>query len=1322
MLRPPTHFAQSPRASLFLAMLGALLGTMLAIPALAAAESGNAPIGTYQTAASRLASGDNFTCAIRSGGILRCWGHNQNGQLGLSNMETVGDNEHPDDVPAVDLGTGRTAIQVAAGAEHTCVIVNDGSVRCWGRNGSGQLGRGNSNYIGLNDTPNATPAVNLGVGRTATALSAGNEHTCALLDNGAVRCWGVGSSGQLGLGNTDGIGDDETPDTAPTINLGAGRTATAIASGQNHTCAILDTGDARCWGINAYGQLGLGNTNDVGDDETPNSVPSVNVGAGRTVTAITAGEYFTCALLDNASLRCWGANWYGQLGQGNGLDIGDDETVDTIPTVNVGAGRTVISVATGNNHVCAILDNDSTRCWGYPWAGQLGVGPTTGIGDDEAPEAAPTVNLGPGRSARAITGGSEHSCAILDTGDIKCWGNTSFGQLGFGEDGIIGNNEPITSSSPVELGAGRSAVSVVAGGFPTCAVLDNGSLRCWGFNGFFALGQGPGTAGGATVGDNELPDSIPAINLGTGRTASSISANNESACAILDGGDTRCWGNNGYGQLGLGHTDWVGDDETPGASPTINLGAGRTATGIAAGAGHTCALLDTGDVRCWGYPSQGAVGLGTPTLYGDDETPDAAPIVNLGAGRTATQLVTGGQYNCAILDTGDVRCWGDNSQGQLGLGSTTTIGDNETPNSVPVVNLGVGRTATKIATGSMHACAILDDGNVRCWGRNSFGQLGIGSISTIGDDETPDTAPTVNLGVGRTAVDVSAGGDVSCAILDNNETRCWGYGASGALGLGSPDDVGDDEQPSSAPTISFGAGRHATSISTNGGTTCAVLDNGDLRCWGDNMRGALGSGIDAIYGDIEDPAVIPNPTITEPADPILASAVSDAGSGEAPDAVTCSGGNFWFAASTEYQWYRNGSAIAGATGASHAVTTADDGATLTCRTIATTAAGTSVSTPSSGIPANSPPSLPTLSSDSHTSGSGTSSDTQIRAQWLGAIDSQGIAGYAVSASNGATDEPGSSVTTTQTSGTLTAGVGTWYVHVRARDTTGRWTSTVHLGPFNIVAPDITPPTIALKSGTITSGTTTYSASDQIRFTVRDTGVGIHTILASSGSKLLTIDGRGTLDASTLPEGKSTITIVATDLSGNKQTQRLTVTIDRTAPKLRTWTRHTAGPKVRAAFADGKGIGVARTRQLSPLTMGASHVRMRVSDKLGNTRTVSIPVTRHISLSKPWLNHDAQGELGYSADLPSINAAFRFVGYTEPWYAFAQRSNPLVAEVQRRLHILGIATGLPRTGRLDIPTLLAVRKFQRENGISDIATVGPQTRAALDRALNRHLNA
>ena len=213
---------------------------------------------------------------------------------------------------------------------HTCAILDNASVKCWGENGQGQLGIGNKVDKGdnSNEMGDNLPSIDLGTGRTATAIAAGAYITCALLDNGAVKCWGDNNIGQLGIGNTTDMGDnsEEMGDNLPSIDLGTGRTATAIASMRNHTCVILDNAAVKCWGQNTDGQLGIDNTTLMGDGtgDMGDNLSSIDLGTGRTATAIAAGYYHSCAALDNGAVKCWGDNAYGQLGIGTTDDMGDN--------------------------------------------------------------------------------------------------------------------------------------------------------------------------------------------------------------------------------------------------------------------------------------------------------------------------------------------------------------------------------------------------------------------------------------------------------------------------------------------------------------------------------------------------------------------------------------------------------------------------------------------------------------------------------------------------------------------------------------------------------------------------------------------------------------------------------------------------------------------------------------------------------------------------------------------------------------------------------------------------------------------------------------
>ena len=232
----------------------------------------------------------------------------------------------PVDADQASQPASSAAGRIAAGKYHTCAVLADGSVRCWGYGGDGALGCGTPYSVGDDETPASAGAVDLGRGRTATAISAGDYHTCALLDDGGVRCWGYGADGRLGYGSANSVGVSQTPGSVGPVDLGPGRTARAITAGGGHSCAILDDGSVRCWGYGANGELGYGNKNSLGDQRTPGSVGPVDLGPGRTATAISAGWRHTCALLDDGSVRCWGNGGSGRLGYGDQNNVGDKQT------------------------------------------------------------------------------------------------------------------------------------------------------------------------------------------------------------------------------------------------------------------------------------------------------------------------------------------------------------------------------------------------------------------------------------------------------------------------------------------------------------------------------------------------------------------------------------------------------------------------------------------------------------------------------------------------------------------------------------------------------------------------------------------------------------------------------------------------------------------------------------------------------------------------------------------------------------------------------------------------------------------------------------
>ncbi|MBN1204919.1 MAG: RTX toxin [Myxococcaceae bacterium] len=393
---------------------------------------------------------------------------------------------------------------------------------------------------------------------------------------------------------------------------------------------------------------------------------------------------------------------------------------------DVGDLNGLISIRAGDAHTCALFDNANVRCWGKNTSGQLGYEHTLSIGDDEHPYTAGNVNI-VGSASQVVTGGN-HTCALLDSGFVRCWGANNYGQLGYGHTNNIGDGEPVSSEGYVTLG-GR-AVKLAAGANHTCAVLNTGKVRCW--------------------------------------------------------------GRNAYGQLGYGHTNNVGDNEWVWSAGDVDVGG--TVQNITAGSTHTCALLNTGKVRCWGDSYYGQLGYANRLSIGDNEAPSTAGDVDVGG--VAIQLSGGSLHTCALLSTGRLVCWGHNGSAQLGYPSyyVSNVGDNETPAQVGTVN--VGGTALQVATGAEHTCALLSNGSVKCWGNGANGRLGYGNTTTL----TEPPAATVNLG-GASAYYLTTGGAHTCALLSTGQARCWGLGNDGRLGYANKISYGDDELPSAAGDI-----------------------------------------------------------------------------------------------------------------------------------------------------------------------------------------------------------------------------------------------------------------------------------------------------------------------------------------------------------------------------------------------------------------------------------------------------------------------------------------------------------------------------------------
>jgi alpha-tubulin suppressor-like RCC1 family protein len=651
---------------------------------------------------------------------------------------------------AVSLGA-YTAI--AAGESHTCALTAGGGVQCWGRNNCGQLGDGTT-------TDRSTPVDVSGLTSGVDAIAAGWRHTCALTAGGGVKCWGDNGDGQLGDGTT-------TDRTTPVDVSGLSSGVDAIAAGGSHTCALTAGGGVKCWGRNSYGQLGDGTTT---DRNMPVDVSGLTSG----VDAITAGASHTCGVTVGG-VKCWGNTAFGQLGDGT--------TTDRNTPVDVsGLSSGVDAIAAGRDHTCALTAGGGVKCWGRNVYGQLGDGTTTR-------RTTPVDVSGLTSGVDVIAAGEYHTCGVTAGGGVKCWGSNEYGQLGNGKFGY----GPILADVS---GLSSGVDAIAAGRDHTCALTAGGGVKCWGYNGYGQLGDGTTTHRTTPVDVSGLTSGVDAITAG-----------HYHACALTVGGGVKCWGYNGYGQLGDGTT-------THRTTPVDVSGLTSGVDAIAAGEYHTCALTVGGGVKCWGRNNNGQLGDGTTT---DRTTP--VDVSGLTSGVEA--MAVGRYHTCALTLGGGVKCWGDNGWGQLGDGTWT---QRTTPVDVSGLTSGVDA----IAAGYYHTCALTADGGVKCWGRNSYGQLGDGTW-------TQRTTPVDVSGLTSGVEAIAAGGYHTCALTVGGGVQCWGYNEYGQLGDGTTTDR-------TTPVDVSGLTSGVDAIAAGYYHTCALTAGGGVKCWGYNLCGQLGNG------------------------------------------------------------------------------------------------------------------------------------------------------------------------------------------------------------------------------------------------------------------------------------------------------------------------------------------------------------------------------------------------------------------------------------------------------------------------------------------------
>lgn len=746
------------------------------------------PVTPPLTAVRALATGAHHTCGLRVDGTVSCWGANDAGQIGVG--DTI---DHGVPLAVGDITDG---MAISAGRAHTCVLTRDGAVWCWGANNAGQVG----------GTPVATTSpIRVPDLPPLLAIASGGDTNCGLQADGLVVCWGA----QIGalasyqpftaLTDTTAVAVGESAVCALRVDgsvwcwgdLDGGGTSAAptqvaalppvrtLVVGQHHACAIDTTQQLWCWGSNRLGQV------DPARQETVSTAP---VRRGSYVAAVSAGAVMTCARTVNGGTDCWGDNSYGQLS--------DADFAVTNATVR--AYDDGFAIATGGSFSCALLKYVMVRCWGSNEYGQLGDGTTTG---SPLPQ---TVRSN--EEAIVVAAGSAHACQIIIDGTVRCWGHNNFGQLG---------NESTEDSATPVVAAVQAAVALALGQSHSCALLQDGGGACWGKNDDGQLGSGNTASSGMPLRVAELTDAI------------AISSGGNHTCAVHQTGLVSCWGRNEQGQLGIGTT-------SPGLSIPAAVSGIADVVQLSAGNDHTCAVRGDSTVWCWGWNRYGQIGNSTV----GEKTYITAPqqVTDLA---DAVAVRAGGNHTCVLRQTGAVRCWGDNYNGQLGVNHTVGSTYDAIGTDVPGLE-----SAIQIAVGGAHTCALLQRGTVRCWGWNRDGQLGTGSQTPRSDVETPAAV------VGQSSIRSLAIGDGHICDVDAVGTVwCWGANDTGQLGIGVMGDAGNfvlpNEVDAAVDTISVDLGAQHT---------CALLETAELNCWGHNQHGQLGN---SFAGEIAD-SVVPN--------------------------------------------------------------------------------------------------------------------------------------------------------------------------------------------------------------------------------------------------------------------------------------------------------------------------------------------------------------------------------------------------------------------------------------------------------------------------------
>eukprot|EP01083_Nonionella_stella_P213136 768969_1 len=365
-----------------------------------------------------ISSGYDHNCALQNNEV-KCWGLNNFGRLGYEDTNNRGDapNEMGDNLLPIDLGSSFIPTQIAAGGWHTCALSTADKVKCWGRNNAGQLGIGDMNDRGdeANEMGDNLLEIDLGSSFIPMQITAGSQHTCALSKTNKVKCFGLNSDGQLGLGDTSsrGFEPNQMGDALLDIDLGSNFEPMQIDAGYSYTCALSRNNEVKCFGNNWYAQLGTEDGNNRGNapNQMGNNLLEIQLGSNFVPMQIVTGHYHSCALSTDKKVKCWGEHILDKGSYTDIIYIGDEpnEMGDNLPEIDLGSSFIPTRLAIASDHTCALSRNNTVKCWGEEG---LGLGDTNVRGDEpnEMGDNLPEIDLGSSFIPDQVACGWGHTC------------------------------------------------------------------------------------------------------------------------------------------------------------------------------------------------------------------------------------------------------------------------------------------------------------------------------------------------------------------------------------------------------------------------------------------------------------------------------------------------------------------------------------------------------------------------------------------------------------------------------------------------------------------------------------------------------------------------------------------------------------------------------------------------------------------------------------------------------------------------------------------------------------------------------------------------